>query len=228
MWKNFKRFIKRRIDGSWVFREQIAIEKWWAGNDYGGFFCCPAGLDEKSVVYSVGIGEDISFDRAIIERFGCQVHGFDPTPKSIKWIEKQSLPQAFHFHPYGISDSSGMVEFHLPLNENHVSGSLVSQRNVGLETVAVPMKRLAEVAAELGHKHLDILKMDIEGAEYQVIDDLISSGLSIRQILIEFHYKMMDGGIEKTKLAIEKLNAAGYRLFAISEKGEEMSFIKTV
>jgi len=34
-----------------------------------------------AVVYSLGIGEDISFDLALIEKYGARVHAFDPTPK---------------------------------------------------------------------------------------------------------------------------------------------------
>ena len=36
---------------------------------------------------------------------------------------------------------------------------------------------------------IDILKMDIEGAEYDVIDDIINSPVPIAQVLIEFHHR---------------------------------------
>jgi len=36
--------------------------KTWYGSPYGGFYVDPTLLDENSVVYSFGIGEDISFD----------------------------------------------------------------------------------------------------------------------------------------------------------------------
>src|SRR5690554_1691728 len=39
---------------------------------------------------------------------------------------------------------------------------------------------------QLGHKHIDVLKMDIEGAEYDVIENILSAQLPITQILIEF------------------------------------------
>jgi hypothetical protein len=78
----------------------------------------------------------------------------------------------------------------------------------------------------LGHTTIDVLKMDIEGAEYEVIEDIVSSRISINQILVEFHHRFPTIGIEKTKNAIKQLNKAGYKIFSISESGQEYSFIK--
>jgi hypothetical protein len=80
----------------------------------------------------------------------------------------------------------------------------------------------------LEHQQIDILKMDIEGAEYEVIDDLVNlHTVTVRQILVEFHhwlYPMVS--IKETITAIHKLEKAGYKLFNISEKGIEFSFIR--
>ena len=45
-------------------------------------------LNSKSVVYSIGIGTDASFDLELINTFNCEIYGFDPTPKSIRWVKK--------------------------------------------------------------------------------------------------------------------------------------------
>ena len=37
------------------------------------------------------------------------------------------------------------------------------------------MKSLADIANELGHSHIDVLKMDIEGSEYEVIENILES-----------------------------------------------------
>ena len=51
------------------------------GTEYGGHTLATAGLHTGSVVYSFGVGEDVSFDVALIQRFGSIVHAFDPTPR---------------------------------------------------------------------------------------------------------------------------------------------------
>ena len=50
-------------------------------------------ISKDSVVYSIGVGSNIDFDIALIEKFNLVVHAFDPTPRSIKWVESQSLTQ---------------------------------------------------------------------------------------------------------------------------------------
>jgi hypothetical protein len=73
------------------------------------------------LVYSFGIGEEISFDKNMINEYNAKVFGFDPTPKSIKRINEQELPENFIFTPIGIADHDGEEEWFLPENPNHVS-----------------------------------------------------------------------------------------------------------
>ena len=68
------------------------------GSIYGGWtICTEAGLGSDSVIYSVGVGEDISFDLDLIKTFGCQILAFDPTPRSINWIKTNSRQTSFSF-----------------------------------------------------------------------------------------------------------------------------------
>ncbi len=201
----------------------------WYGDSYGGFYINPDYLNEKSVVYSIGIGEDISFDLDIISDFKCSVYGFDPTPKSINWIKQQgsSIPKQFIFSNIGIGSESGLVDFYLPRNPNHVSGSLIKQTHVSSENkIKIEIKTLANMAREFGHTHIDLLKIDIEGSEYSVINEIINSAVSIDQVLIEFHDRFLEDGHKKSKEAIDKMRKKGYKIFAISDSFEEVSFIK--
>jgi hypothetical protein len=40
---------------------------------------------------------------------------------------------------------------------------------------------------ELGHARIDLLKLDVEGAEYEVLEPLFSGDLSCRVFCIDFH-----------------------------------------
>jgi FkbM family methyltransferase len=201
----------------------------WYGSNHGGFFIIPELLNSNSVVYSFGIGEDISFDTEIINRHGCIVYGFDPTPKSIKWVESSKRPDKFNFLPYGISTKTGSATFYLPVNENHVSGSLAETKIVSTsKKVEVPMKSFGDIIKELKHEKVDVLKMDIEGAEYDVLPDILKQDITIRQILVEFHHRLFSNGNRKTKNIVELLKSKGYDLYAISKNGEELSFVKRI
>lgn len=208
-------------------KKTVKCKHLWYGNTYGGFYICPDFLNEKSVIYSFGIGEDISFDNAIIKNHDCHVFGFDPTPKSINWLKSQKLPEKFRFYEYGISNKSGFADFFLPKNPAHVSGSLMEIKSIDTtKSVTVRLKSLEDIIKELNHQHIDVLKLDIEGSEYEVIENILTSNLSITQILIEFHDRFFNNGQLKTKQAIRKLNDYGYEIFAISDSLEEISFIK--
>ena len=68
--------------------------------------------------------------------------------------------------------------------------------------------------------------MDIEGAEYDVIDNLKDQEVEINQILIEFHHMYKGISLEDTRSAIDKLNSLGFELFHISDRTYEFSFRK--
>ncbi len=208
-------------------RKGVDCKHEWYGNQYGGFFVHPALLNNNSVVYSFGIGEDISFDQAIADKHKCTVHGFDPTPKSINWLDGQELPDNFIFHKYGIAEESGEVSFFLPKNPEHVSGSVVHQSNVEQNyNIKVDMKSFTDIIGELKHSKVDILKMDIEGSEYSVLENIFSSNVQINQILVEFHERFFKDGKLKTIKFVERLQSLGFEIFAISDSFEEISFVR--
>lgn len=222
-----KRLIKLLTGQVNHLAKTVNVKKKWYGNNYGGFYICPELLNQNSIVYSMGIGEDISFDMAVIEKHNCFVFGFDPTPKSINWVKRQqNLPSNFIFFEYGIADRSGLVDFYLPKNIEHVSGSFVKQENINeKQIIEVEMKSWEDIINSLGHTQIDVLKMDIEGAEYNVLDSILKSSVKINQILIEFHERFLNDGKSKTINAIQKLKDHGFEIFGISDTFEEISFI---
>jgi hypothetical protein len=54
------------------------------GTEYGGWAVPDSLIDESWTVYCGGVGLDATFDLGFIERYGCAVHAFDPTPSTIE------------------------------------------------------------------------------------------------------------------------------------------------
>ena len=196
------------------------------GNTNSAWTICPKFLNETSVVYSFGIGYDVSFDLEIINHFDLKIFAFDPTPKSIEWVKKQNLPKQFMLIECGLAGFDGKAKFHPPENPDYVSATMLDRETTEDEAYKVEVKRLKTIMTELGHKELDLLKMDIEGAEYDVIDDIINGGIKPGQILIEFHHRFKNVGVNKTIEAVNKLRKYGYGVFHVSKTGEEISFIQ--
>ncbi len=195
--------------------------------EYGAWTICPDNINDGSTVYSFGVGTNISFDLELIKKYGVLLFAFDPTPKSIEFLKRQNLPKKFSYYEYGLSNRDEKALFFLPKNSEYVSCTTFENvQDFSNSSVEVPLKRLGTIASELNHKKIDILKMDIEGMEYRVIDDIINSDIEIGQILIEFHHRFNGLSFKMTKNVIKKLKKAGYMLFYVSPNREELSFIK--
>jgi len=195
------------------------------GNPGACFTVATGELGLNSVVMSVGIGEDVSFDLGLMAAFGLNIHAFDPTPRSLAWIRTQHLPDGLHVHPYGLANRDGDVVFHPPKNPAHVSHSAVVRHASNSPGVRCPVRRLGSLMNIIGVSRIDLLKLDIEGAEYEVLEDLAASQIRPKQILVEYHHRFPGIGVVKTRESIALLQRLGYRLFDVSPSGEEFSFI---
>ncbi|MEM7012196.1 MAG: hypothetical protein AAF585_11995 [Verrucomicrobiota bacterium] len=65
---------------------KLRCTKTFLGSRYNGKAACLDDLNEQSVVYSFGVGYDISFDLDLIEQKGCEIHAFVPTPAVREWL----------------------------------------------------------------------------------------------------------------------------------------------
>jgi FkbM family methyltransferase len=229
------RCLARALVGHDVYyRPQVRVSKQMHGGrpvtGYGAWTLCPETISAKSVVYSVGVGDDISFELSLIRSFGLPtLFAFDPTPSSIKWLSRQSVPEGFRLLPYAIADYDGTAKFFPHDNPDFIAHSLISRPQTAAQAVEVQVRTLPSVMRELGHDHIDLLKLDIEGAEYDVIENLTRAKIDVRQLLVEFHHhdRHTDGmSAERTRQAVRKLNRAGFRIFHMTARGEEFSFLK--
>lgn len=198
---------------------------------YGSWTICPNEIGPRSIVYSLGVGDDISFERSLIGSYGLTVlFAFDPTPTAISWLSAQDVPNEFRMLQYAIADYDGAAELFPHENPNFVAHSLIPRKETASQAVKIEVRTLPTIMYELGHDHIDLLKMDIEGAEYAVIENFVSSRVDVRQLLVEFHHhdKHIDGmSPERTREAVRRLNRAGFKIFHVSPRGEEYSFIKS-
>lgn len=167
-------------------------------------------LDKNSIIYSAGVGRDISFEKALVSRYKVNIELFDPSPTGIATmgLEENKIPN-IHFTPIGIAGKSNVARFSPPENELEGSFTLALKRDFFVE---FQCKDVSCLMKERGHLYIDLLKIDIEGFEYEVIDDIIKRSIDIRQICVEFHHFINRVKIYKTLKAIASLKAAGYMM----------------
>ncbi len=223
-----KRFLKILLSKDIPTWPQVDRSKIKFGQPEYDWTFSPLNIGKESIVYSFGIGRDISFDLALIENFGVKVFAFDPTPKSIAWLRSQKLPSGFKYFPIGLSDQDRLADFYEIDGEQSVSYSEVKlDAQVKTQSpVALRVCRFSTICEMLRHDRVDILKLDIEGSEYGVIPDVLASKIEIGQILVEFHHRHNRIRVAKTREMIKLMNQQGYLIFDVSPNGYEYSFIK--
>lgn len=225
MLKALKRAVMRVLKPN-LHRADYRCDYQVLGTEYGGWPIVEGTVDSGSIVYSIGIGEDISFDLALIALHGCGVWGFDPTPKSRSWIESQMLPPQFQFEPVGVAARDGELTFYPPANEAYVSFSAAPGEGQTRPPITAPVERISTMASRLGHSRIDVLKMDIEGFEYDVLEDLLAGSFLPKLLLVEYHHGMYGIADEKTRASVNRLREAGYKLFYVSPVGREYGFVR--
>jgi FkbM family methyltransferase len=173
------------------------------------------------------VGDNIAWELALIKRFGVTVHAFDPTPASVAWIHQQALPDKFWFSPLGIASHNGWSRFRLPQRGSRFNYEpfAANEQSPGRDEATLPVRRLATMLKQQDCPFPDVLKLDIEGGEYAVLDDVLASGIRPRQILVEFHHHRRGGRLAETVAAVRQLNSAGYQIFHVSRRALEFSFL---
>lgn len=155
------------------------------GTPYGGWWVPMSLLTADSIVYSMGVGGDASFDLELMRSFGCHVWGFDPTPFSLAYVHEQQWPPQWHFEPVGVWTEAAEMRFSAAAGQ--VSGSASITRPGNDEaTFLARVESLPDIMKRLGHDRIDLLKMDIEGAEGPVLDALIAGDLRPRILCVEY------------------------------------------
>ncbi len=166
------------------------------------------GLGPRAVVYSGGVGQDISFELELVRRFDVQVVLFDPSDegqRTIASLRSRSEMEGIEYEELGLAGKSGSHEC-APAGVEDGFGVRVG---VGL---AIECTTIEEEMRARGHLGIDLLKLDIEGFEYEVLENCLSQRIPIRQLCVEFHHFFPGIPHSRTRDCISALGAAGLRL----------------
>lgn len=192
------------------------------GSTYGGWIVPVNLLSQGSICWCAGVGEDITFDLAMIERFGCNVWAFDPTPRAVCHVTSHAAHEPrYHFVPVGLWSEDATMRFFAPRNADYVSHSIVNLQGTK-DGFDAPCRSVATLMKELGHERIDLLKLDVEGAEYAVLESLDYNEIRPRILCVEFD---QPSSLRKILAASRGLMASGYELVAVD--GWNFTFVRS-
>lgn len=217
-WRRLKRSLGRRWREWCLPRGYVRL-----GTRYGGWWVNAKTLGSSPLLIDCGLGEDISFPLAFLDRFGGQVIGIEPNPRSLAYCMPRCPPGMKILVNAFWARNGETLTFHLPRTQSElpkgadgVSGSLVGSHEYvdGGTSLTVATVDLDNVLAQAGRDGCQVLKLDIEGAEYDVIAGLVGSGRirKVGQLLVEFHHGVTHHTFADTESAVEKLAAAGFHV----------------
>jgi FkbM family methyltransferase len=210
------------------------------GTEYGGWIVPTyMNLNENSVVYSIGVGEDISFDLLLWIKTKCNIVLIDPTIRAVKYFQEIQLYFAddeqykkkfektylkeinfkpdflkFKYLEKAIWNKRDKLKFYKQSNPEYVSQSLIENMFTD-EYYEVDTITLNEVMSSLNHNRIDLLKMDIEGAEVAVLENMLDNKIYPTYLLVEFDLKLKNKDLNgSTEKIIKKLMEVGYKIIA--------------
>lgn len=213
------------------------------GHGFYDHWVCLDNIDLKKgcVVYDFGIRQQPHFGEALARDFGCEVHAFDPSPITLSWITTapvSKLPN-YHFHPWGGGGVDGKTSLYeywdwdqisiikMPtqlLNEYTDDGKGRDKVNwsPAQKELQITVKTIPTIMKELGHDFVDILKVDVEGSEFLMFQDLFDQTdcPPVDQVTMEWHHFDLDmryGSSPHVNSIVSMLHECGLHQFEHSD-----------
>jgi FkbM family methyltransferase len=218
-WNRLKRSLSRR----W---RELRLPRGYQrlGTRYGGWWIDTSMIGSSPLLIDCGLGEDISFSVSFLQRFpDASVIGIDPNPRSLAYCQKH-CPGGMEIINAALSTCSGeTVVFHLPRTVDKlpkgadgVSGSLESSHEYvdGGERIVTRTVDFSELLARVGRDECAVLKLDVEGTEYELLEALIGDGKiqNAQQLLVEFHHGVTRHTLLDTQRIVSLLASAHQHL----------------
>lgn len=184
-------FLKLRLRIKAFFLEHLfgqqmeaSIRRWYADEaDRRLRYMYP--LNPQSVVFDVG-GYRGDFAAEISQRYDCVIYIFEPVANfhSLCAARFQGKDKVFCL-PFGLSDKDQT----LPISVAADASGLYNPKHSSSPTEMIPLKAMVGVMEELSIRQIDLLKINIEGGEYPLLEHLLDSGLmpKIQHLQVQFH-----------------------------------------
>jgi FkbM family methyltransferase len=182
------------------------------GSGYGGWTVPVELIDSGWVCLCAGAGVDVTFDLELVERFGARVITIDPTEESREHVAQVDPAGRLEFVHAALWREDGELEMFVAADPTHKTLSSDDLQRTG-RSLRVPAR------APAGFGRVDLLKLDVEGAEYDLLGE--APRLGVRVLCVEMHPTR---GLRAAVAAFRALRAAGYR--CVARHGADFTFVR--
>lgn len=158
-------------------------------------------ISNEDVVIDVG-GYEGQWVSDIFSRYMCSVHVFEPVPNFAKSIERRFVKNKnVYVHQAALGAENGVIAISI---DGDASSALIQSVN----HIEVPVLCFSEVFVKHGWKEIALMKINIEGGEYDLLQHILDSNLAknIKNIQVQFHDFVPDASSRMIKIQ-ERLRA---------------------
>lgn len=177
---------------------------------HGGWWIYPQVVRPGDVVYTFDVGGDLGFEREVAGRYSARVFAFDPDPAAAARAAESNL--------------EGLRFFEMSVGGRDERRTMTLGSGGSVET---RMLRLPSHMRLLGHRRLDMIRLDVPGVEADVIRDLVGMDVDVHQLLLHYHGEQTTVARDRTDAALAALAGHGYRVFHSSPDARRFSLIRT-
>ena len=181
----------------------IALSEWFRDKGDEKLRLNYSSLNEKSIIFDLG-GHVGDYAYEINKKYGCKVYLFEPHPDFYEKCAKRfSDNEKIIPFKYGISDKEGTFT----LSNDLDSSSFLNHHNVSKQGLECEVKEFFSVLSDLNIKNIDLIKINIEGDEYPLLQHIANrNGLGIvDEYQIQFH-NFIKGSESKRNTLIKELS----------------------
>jgi FkbM family methyltransferase len=156
-------------------------------------------LNSKSIVVDLG-GYKGEFAYNINNRFGSYVYVFEPVKHFYLICENlfdgNSKVKVFN---YGLSNENGTAY----ISDEDNGSSIIKNNENNCELII--LKRFEEVFECLGIESIDLLKINVEGSEFDILPHLLQTGLikKVKHLQVQFHSFYPNSGLLRDSIRHE-------------------------
>lgn len=164
-------------------------------------------LNAESIVYDVG-GYQGQWSSDIFSKYLCQIHIFEPVRQFYTELQQrfERNPQIV-VHDFGLAISNSTQEIFLDADGSSLFGK-------SEESETIKLRAINDFVIESNHSRIDLVKINIEGEEYDLLESMIKNGIIERfqNLQIQFHTFISNAKERRDaiRLALQKTHRLTY------------------
>ena len=168
----------------------------WQASDSDARFRAGLSLGPDSIVLDLG-SFDGDFAAYVSLKFGATCHAFEVVPEFCERIRTAAAGNAkLLVHPFGLAGATRQESIFLA---DEGSSTFVDRLSAG-RRITIDLVRASDwFSSALGARDVDLMKINIEGGEYELLEHMLEAGLvgRVRNLLVQFHEDVMPGAARR-------------------------------